>query len=1196
MLLQSMELRGFKSFPDPVKIVFDAGLTAVVGPNGSGKSNLSDALRWVMGEQSSKDLRGSKMEDVIFSGTKTRPAAGFAQVEISIENKDRTLPLACDVVTIRRRYDRIGESSYRINGKPVRLKDVRELLMDTGLGPDGYAMVGQGKISEIVHAKSDQRRELFEEAAGIAKYRYRQKEAMRKLDLALENLLRLQDIFGELEGRLAPLLSQAEKAKEFLSLAEEKKQVEISVWVYQLTRKNARIKDHKDQHLANKLEQQALDAASREQEVRLQEITQKREHCVLQLEADRKEREQMLEQIATRTADRSVAENDATHYEAQQQSIEKQLEQLKERQQADTEQQAVQQERIKQLKQDVAQLQQQVTQREQQQQEWVAAVGTLAQQQEKLAQKLARLQQQKSEIERLKLQCEHRIATAEEQREQLSAKQQHLQQTAETDRQRQQGLAQRVADLIAQQEALLDRTRGLQRKLAAKEQERTTLLQQQQTLSGQLQGLRQKKQALEALEANLEGFGFAVKTLIKQQQAGRLSGIIGTVAGLIQVSPEDTVAIETALGGRLQYVVVETEQHAKNAINLLKQQKAGRATLLPLTIIRGNRLDVSGCRSMAGFVGLAADLVRCEVCYDQIRTFLLGRIVVAEELGLAIQMAQATGHRFQIVTRDGQVIHAGGAMQGGSVQGGKQGGLLSRKRQIQTIQEQAVALEQQISGVATELSAASNDAQALRAQLEEAESERLTLLAQLTQAKAEQEHLTTVCRVHDTQCSELATAMVAAKQQQEQQHITLVSLQAQQEEIKQHMTQLQELLSRMAEQEGDSRKQREQMSHELQTLRLSEVAAKKDLEGATQRLLELRAHTTTRQQQQQSLRAEHQELAVRMQEVADQKRHHQESITALRERVDQLEQSIKTTMALRDQCEQEAMLLRREEKDRLMEREARSMQLARMEERLLTLQQDYDRILELLWAEYQLTRSEAQGLARPIASLQEEQARLQALREQIRSLGNVNVAAIEEYQELLERHQYLAHQIADVEASRKGLLTLIEELTDTMQQVFRRKFEQINQKFGEIFAILFGGGRGMLSLHDPSDLLGSGIEILVEPPGKVIKNLRLLSGGEQALVAIAIYFAILTVNPAPFCVLDEIEAALDDVNVVRYGEYLRLLSREQEQRTGTKMQFIAITHRRGTMEAADVLFGVTMQEEGVSKLLRLPVGELCTSG
>ena len=1186
MILKSLELQGFKTFPDKTSLQFERGITSVVGPNGSGKSNISDAMRWVLGEQSVRTLRCSKMEDVIFNGTPQRKALGFAEVTLTIDNADRRLPFDNDTVAVTRRYYRSGESEYLINKNTVRLKDINELFMDTGLGRDGYSIIGQGKIDSIVAARSEDRREIFEEAAGISRYRYRKEESERRLNKAEENLVRLRDILSELEGRVEPLRLQAEKAEQFIALDKEKKGLEIGIWLETLDRSGRVLREHGEkislaQAQHGELEEEIQSIAQRTEE-NLREVNR----CTVGMEEARAQAAALDEQAVRAEGEASLLENDAAHNRENLHRLEGQVEE------ASRSGQDVDQE-ISGKREEMAQKERQIqesrdrllafTQRlEELRQGADEATRQMEQAAVELAQYNASLAEQRialSSTQTSVVEIRHRAGAVEESvrqaQERLASAQQEARELEE--------LLQAAETAVSGRE---NAVKGYEMRLESRRRRAQQAKEAWDKLV--LDGNEQLRRAklLTDLERNLEGFSQSVKQVMKEAGRGMLSGVCGPVTQLLKTPREYAVALETALGASMQHIVVETEQDAKNAIRLLKQRDWGRATFLPLTTIRGNVYDPREIQQLPGFVGMANTLCSCEEKYGSIRDSLLGRVAVAEDLDSAAAIAKRTGYRLRVVSLDGQVVNAGGSLTGGSK--GRSSGLLSRASEIQRIREKAADLQRQAEAAQQEyrqrqgeLSSCEAELDAARGELSSAQEERIRITSERARVSRELEQLAETAAGLEKEQSDSEGRLQELGEREKAVRAAISQLEGQ---VRQAETESQRLSGIREEQMSHC----DEISQTIQEIRLGEFSAQKDWDALAAAVAGLEERKRDSAGAVLRLRQEMDALREKNTQLEQQR---QAALVRAQEQRGQAEtkrQSLQSIAQQRSGLEREAQSLREREREVTAQRENVGRELARLQERSENLQKEYDAILSRMWEEYELTRREAEEVGERIEDLPTAQRRLAELKNKIKALGAVNVGAVVEYQEVSERYAFLKGQVDDVEKSKAELLELIQDLTKHMRQQFTERFAQINQNFGQIFRELFGGGASELSFTDDSDVLTSGIEIKVHPPGKIVTHIESLSGGEKALVAISIYFAIMRVNPPPFCVLDEIEAALDDVNVARFAQYLRRMSRQS--------QFITITHRRGTMEGSDMLYGVTMQDQGISKLLALRTEEAAEFG
>lgn len=1183
MFLKSLEMQGFKSFPDKTVVHFNKGLTAVVGPNGSGKSNLSDAMRWVLGEQSSKTLRGEKMEDVIFLGTANRKPQGFAAVSLTFDNADRFLEIDADEVTITRRYYRSGESEYQINGADVRLKDINELFMDTGLGRDGYSMIGQGKIAEIVSARSSQRREIFEEAAGISKYRYRKAEAERKLSAAEENLVRLYDILSELEGRVEPLRAQSEKAQQFIKLSTEKKKLEVSLWVLSLEKFQQALREQQNKYLIAKGDDEQLAREIRQAEEKIQEAYTRMQNCLTRSEEFQTLRQNLQTRISQLKQDEAVRSNDITHHEENIRRLKSELAVLE----ADESrrineitalegQKEAASRNIQDLRDRIRETQAQLAGLSEEQSGFTAQMEAANQKANQIALDISRNNMIILTQENAAMEEEHRLVSMEQEIVTLKNRLESESETMES-------ITGLLEEIRQRQAALENSRKGYEMKRDARRAKLEEARQHQQQLDLAMKEKLQKAKLLQDLEQNMEGFQYSVKAVMKASKNGVLRGVLGTVAQLLTVKPAYSVALETALGGALQNIVVEDAAAAKSGIRRLSEQRAGRATFLPVSEIRGGGvLQEPGLEQEIGFVAPASELVSYDPKYSGIVRFLLGRIAVAEDLDAASAIAKRHGYKFRVVTLDGQQVNVGGSFTGGSA--AKNAGILSRKNETEALKAEAEALSRQKEEADRHVSGLAHEMDTLKAQIDGILAEQQTAREDMIRFEADRKR-------YEQNREQLAARQKELEKQQKESTAKIENNRAQTAKARAELSRLEgdaaavqaELTAFQGGQDSLTG-QRDALLDELSALGREEISAQKDVENITRQITEI-------QNVQQSGKSQKARIATDLEQLEASCRNLASSIASMREEADhaavqvqEYEQKSKEMIALRQQIEGETTRYRQEEREISARKEKTAGELARLEEQKLAIQKDTDQIIRRLMDEYELTRSEALQIAVPVEHPEQAQQQLASLKNRIRGLGNVNLGAIEEYQEVSERYTFLKKQVDDASSAKSELEKLIRDLTSDMERMFTESFEKINAHFGTIFTELFGGGHAQLSLTDPEDVLNSGVEITVQPPGKIIKNLEALSGGEQSFIAIAIYFAILKVRPAPFCVLDEIEAALDDVNVVKYASYLRVMSE--------KTQFILITHRRGSMEEADVLYGVTMQEQGVSKLLELNVSEI----
>ena len=1179
MVFKELEIQGFKSFPDKVKITFDAGVTGVVGPNGSGKSNLSDAVRWVLGETSSRQLRAAgKMEDVIFGGTRRRSAMGFASVRLTLDNTGHTLDVDADEVTIGRKYYRSGDSEYTINGQVCRLRDVYELLLDTGIGRDGYSVIGQGRIAEIVAAKSSERREIFEEACGIAKYRYRKTEAERRLAAAGENLERLRDILGELESRVGPLEKESAKAQKFLELSEQRKTLEVTLWTDSVHRARDTVRQQVRDYETAQADYERFDGEAKAAEQEAEEIRMQAQQLTIAVERLNGDIRSITEQISGSDSRIAVLENDILRNEESIASLRSEIEA--------GEQDGAEADAALQRHRAVA------AKMEAEGEKLAAEIDALNAELTKLADASnasgARKDTLRAEItdltaKRTEAQVAQAAAEAAEEtaRQRLPALEQAVQEGTDQWETARQDLTDtiRYREMLTENEKQLANVRsGLELKLKNRKAALDEADTAEQRLGRELDAARQRLSVLRELEKNMDGYQNSVKAVMRAAGARRLRGIIGPVSAILKVEPGCEVAVETALGAALQNIVVENEAAAKAAIALLRSDNAGRATFLPLDTVQPGVFR----GRLFGTARLASSLVQADARYDNIVSNLLGRIIVVEDINEASRVARDNGFRSRVVTMDGQVINAGGSFTGGSVQ--RSAGLFTRKQEMEELRIRAAKLQKDCLAAQEKTDQCKEQVDALQAELTATASEQITAANDRVRAEAEQKRL-------EAAAAQLETARNARRQEIDTLQAALADSRAKAEDAAKLQAELTAKIdrrtaemSRIAEGDDSFLTRQNALAQDLSAKRLEQVTRQKDAELAYSQIAALEQRARDAAARRTSLEESVAALAARSDacraEIADIRQIRADSQTTIAQKEAEIREATQKRLA-RQQAETETLARARTAAD---SREEMSREMARLAERKAAAESEYDQTVAKLWDEYQLSVSQAEALCVEFDSLPALRAQVADLRGKIRALGSVNVSAIEEYKEVKARYDALVTQVTDVEESRNELSRMISKLSAQMREIFTDSFRAINENFGRVFAELFGGGEASLMLEDESDVLSSGIGIRVAPPGKVIKNLEALSGGEQALVAISIYFAILAVNPAPFCILDEIEAALDDANVVRFAQYLR--------RVSDKTQFIVITHRRGTMEAANVLYGVTMQEDGVSKLLKLDLEQV----
>lgn len=1182
MVLKSLEMQGFKSFPDKTQLNFGKGITAVVGPNGSGKSNISDAVRWVLGETSSKSLRGSKMEDVIFGGTSTRKALGFAQVQLTLDNTDGTLKDKGDIVTVSRRYYRSGESEYKIDGENVRRRDIRELFMDTGLGADGYSMVGQGKIDSIISAKNEDRRELFEEAAGISRFRHKRTDAQRRLEQAQENLVRLLDILGELESRVGPLKVQSEKAAQFLELSEEKKELEIGVWLQKIERFTNDLREQEHRIDAANASYEGCENELKSIEAEIENVINETTKINAQIEDVRSSSQSFEEEALRKDAQINVLQANLTHNEDTINRLKSDIEGANETGATIDQRIADEERRLADNEQKNAELRKTLEDVTHRGEELMNSNEEYSRMTVELNKKISALTLAMSDD---KVRCSGASSSIEEIEQRKGTVDEALQQSEkalETTLAQQRESEENMAFLQNRIDENKNSLSGYQLKLKSKTEAAEKIKEQLEKTAAQRDQKQSRARLLSDLEKNMEGFSGAVKAVIQQSRAKALGGIDGVLSRLITVENAHSTAIEVALGAAMQNIVTENEADAKRAIIYLKQNNLGRATFLPVSNIKGRTLDEKDLDDQYGFVAVASDLVKCDNKYKEILSNLLGRTVVVEDMDCAIGMAKRYHNRFKIVTLDGQVINPGGSMSGGSR--AKGAGVLSRANQIEELVEEAKKLDDQCREIQGEYKTAVEQANFAAASLQGAEADMKQAQEDMIRAQGDYK---LICEKR----SSIEAQQKSLREEKENASARIISLQQELETAQKRVKEGEEAIAE-AEKELQSTgegadeiaQKREEIRQKIQEINLQLVALAKDSETAKITIEDLNSRKNSEKDRVQSTLEEIAAIEKQSDELRASVNEIKKAADDLRSQAQNAVDSVKEKIEQRNDLEKQSNELRLLERNKSQEREKLSGELVRLDERKIAMRKEYDELNDMLFEQYELTRREAQALGIVIENMSEAKKRLHEIKVAIKKLGSINVGAIEEYKEVSERYTFLKEQIDDIEKSKSELNKIIEDLTVSMSEKFLTQFNKINSEFAVCFTDFFGGGKGELVLEEPDNCLESAIEIKIQPPGKSVQNINLFSGGEKSLAALALLFSVLKVTPSPFCIYDEVEAALDDVNVERFAKYMRKMT--------DNTQFISITHRRGTMEEADVLYGVTMQEKGVSKLLELQTAEL----
>ncbi len=1178
MYLKRLEMQGFKSFADKTVLEFMPGITAVIGPNGSGKSNISDSIRWILGEQSMKSLRGTKTQDIIFAGTQSRKSLGFAEASLVFDNTDGTLPIEYSEVTVTRKIYRSGETGYYINKAPCRLKDVVELFMDTGIGRDGYSIIGQGKIDEILSNKSEDRRHIFEEAAGIVKYRSRKEETEKKLEQTKLNLLRINDILTEIEGNLEPLQMQADKAKKYLNLKEELKNIEVGLFIYNIEKYKQALEElTSDEEIMNSTLNQE-EGKLEKIKILKEELKDRIDEITLQIENMQNIGFESQKEIEKLNSNINLAEAKIKNNIENTELYQKEIKELEEK--------------IENLKQDIEQKQNKKDNLKQNKEKFENELKAKEEELKKLTEKLS---SKEIEIEAKKKQVEENIDKKYELQTEIST------QTANIDNieKRQKQIKQEIDANILN----LDRTR-MKREDIAKgfyqiENNRNKVLKSIENIDSQKQEIDKKikefdlqiinntndmrmKQSrynfLVETEKEKEGYIKSVKSLLidceKIKELGK--GMHGVLANIISVPSEYETAIEMCLGASLQNIVTDTEEDAKKLVEHLRKNNLGRASFLPITSVKGKKLDSIKGKKI-GVVGVASDLVKFDKKYEQIILSLLGRTVVVDNMQNAINLAKENNYSFRIITIEGDVINPSGAITGGSV-AKKTVNILGRSREIEVLEKELKRLKNKISKLEEDkekyVDSSENiieEVQSLEKQLQEID---------ITYATEKQRIISIDENIEQIQ-NRIDKLKEEVEKTEKSKNETLASKQKNKECIEKMSKQNEEdqkIIDEFSNANKESQKYIDDLNLDITNLKIS-VSSFNESEVSIQEMTEMimkEIETHTKNKNNKSLQIknailENDKLKIEIENTKQEIEKVKSKVSNSGENIDKMK---------KERIEKNEKLSKKEEEqtEQFKRIEELKAQITKIEVKKTKTEEDITDVINKMWEEYELTPNNAGEYQKP-ENVAVTQRRVNVLRTDIKELGSVNVDSIEEYKKLKDRYDFMCEQRLDLEDTMSKLRKVIQDMTETMKQQFKEKFEIINKNFGEVFKELFGGGMAEVTLTDEENILECGIDITVQPPGKKLQNMTLLSGGEKAFTAIALLFAILKINPAPFCVLDEIEAALDDVNVYRYAEYLKKFAKET--------QFLVITHRKGTMEAADTVYGVTMEEKGISKLLSM---------
>ena len=1178
MYLKRLELQGFKSFADKTILELMPGITTVIGPNGSGKSNISDAIRWVLGEQSMKSLRGTKSLDIIFAGTQNRKSLGFAEASLVFDNSDGALPIEYTEVTVTRKIYRSGETGYYINKVPCRLKDVLELFMDTGIGKDGYSIIGQGKIDEILSNKSEDRRHIFEEAAGIVKYRTRKQESEKKLEHTKLNLLRINDILAEIEGNLEPLQMQADKAKKYLNLREELKNIEIGLFVYNIEKYKQDL-----EKVVQDIE--IMQSQCNDEEGRLERVKILKEELKSSIDEITETIENMSnigfesqKQIEQLNSDINVAK---TRIANNNENNDRYLKEIEE-----------QNAKIKELKDEIEQKEAKKDNLKQNKEKFEKELNEKQAELDKLTEKLS---SKELEIEGYKHTVEENTDKKYELQSEINAQNINYQNFEKRQAQIKQEMQSTISELdgtrlnkedIAKQfneiENKKNKAQNSLNEVAKQREEANQKIKSFESniniLSSEMRIKESRLKFLVETEKEKEGYIKSVKSLLKDceniKELGK--GMNGVLANIIEVPDDLQTAIEMCLGASLQNIVTETETDAKRLVEHLRKNNLGRASFLPISSVKGKKLDkIKGNES--GVIGIASDLVKYNKKYEQIILNLLGRTVIVDNMDTAIKVAKQNGYTFRIVTTEGDLINPSGAITGGSV-AKKTVNILGRGKEIEKLEKEIKNLKQKIEKL-------ENDKQNYEESIEgilelSANFEKELQEIDITYATEKQKVISINENIEklEKRLNRLKEEQANLEKQKEEAVSTKGDLQVEINKIVEQNEELSKIITEFAELNKDDQKYIDDLNFDITNLKIS-VSSFDESEASIQEIQERinqeleNAHTSIENKnvQIEQIKKDNEDLEKSIQETLQKIEEVKESVNSSSSKIEELK---------KERAQKSEKLSKQEDEITAKFKVIEDLkgQLVKLDVKKTKIEEDINGIINKMWEEYELTPNNAEQYQKP-ENVALTQRRVNNLRTEIRELGSVNVDSIEEYKNLKDRYDFMSEQRLDLENTMSKLRKVISDMTQIMKEQFKEKFKVINKNFGEVFAELFGGGKAELTLEDEENILECGIEITVQPPGKKLQNMMLLSGGEKAFTAIALLFAILKINPAPFCVLDEIEAALDDVNVFRYADYLKKFT--------DHTQFLVITHRKGTMEVADTVYGVTMEESGISKLLSM---------
>ena len=1178
MYLKRLEMQGFKSFADKTILEFKSGITGVIGPNGSGKSNISDCIRWILGEQSMKSLRGAKSQDVIFAGTQNRKSLGFAEASLVFDNQDGKLPIEYQEVTVTRKLYRSGETGYYINKVPCRLKDVQELFMDTGIGKDGYSIIGQGKIDEILSNKSEDRRHIFEEAAGIVKYRIRKQESEKKLEHTKLNLLRINDILSEIEGNLEPLKGQSEKAKKYLNLREELKNIEIGLFMHNIEKYKEKIAELTE-------DEEIMQNQCNSEEGKLERIKMLKEELKTQVEEITQKIEEISnlgfesqKEIETLNSNINVAKAKKTHNLENVQMFEKEIEEKTIKKQELEEEKNKKEEKKLSLKENRKKFEEQLKQKEEELEKITKTLSVKELEIENDKKQIDQMQDQKYEMQEKLSTQKANFENYEKRQNQI--KQEILSNIGELD------TARMRKEDISKEFYEIEKTRNEKLKekeeISKQKKEANTKLKEYEirknNLENELRIKESRQKFLIETEKEKEGYIKSVKQLLKDcEQTKELGkGMYGVLADIIDVKEDLQTAIEMSLGASLQNIVTETEEDAKRLIKHLRENNLGRASFLPITSVKGKKLEKFKTLEK-GVIGIASDLIKYDKKYEQIIQNLLGRTVIVDNMDTAIALAKQNSYTFRIVTKEGDLINPSGAITGGSVSK-KTVNILGRSKEIERLGKEIENLKEIYSKLQEEKEKYTESIEGLLEISENIEKELQEI--EINYATEKQKIILIEENIEkiEKRINHIKLEQETIEKQKEEITNEKIKMQEEMEKINQKVEELSKKVTEFSKTNKENQSTIDDLNFDITNLKISVTSfdeSKSSIEEIQERI------ENEIKQTEETIKSRKTEI----EKTKEENNNLEKQIQETKQKIEEIKQEVNQSTEKIENLKQERI----EKNEKISKQDTQITEkfniiedlkanLVKIDVRKTKLQEDINEIIKKMWEEYELTPNTQIEYKKP-NNIQETEKNVKYLRNQIKDLGSVNIDSIEEYKNLKERYDFMSEQRLDLENTMSKLRKIIHEMTQTMKEQFDEKFKIINKNFEEVFKELFGGGKAELKLEDEENILECGIEIKVEPPGKKLQSMTLLSGGEKALTAIALLFAILKINPSPFCVLDEIEAALDDVNVYRYAEYLKKFAKDT--------QFLVITHRKGTMEVANTVYGVTMEESGISKLLSI---------